>query len=406
MKKVTTEGSSSFALVRQNFGGRDFVSPIPLTRGAPKPIAQEQSAWYAKRERTIAGRSYEWQFRTACAFRENPKHHCYWVTLTFRDPEPSWQEARTMLDRYLKRIRKFVERIQIPAAVDMDCYRKDDSHIAYVVTEEEGSENGRKHFHMLMWLPYRVPVTHWRKQPYLIWHHGFIDCKAITTDDTMGLAIYIAKYAHKAQGRTKCSSHFGLTIATTLLSISSFNALAISHPRMAQNLLRRLCLTPNYLTYRTLTYLALQSRSWITAHGTKAAPSLALIGFRTNGCLPLKSTDRNRVYSGLPRETDYSVCANLTRAVITTLWEAIDRDRPFHKQPLGKALPGLFTFGKPRLRSYSLALEPNGATAVWLERHAYSSRRSRIARRHNLPDGRPSPRVASPDILGTAEISI
>lgn len=338
-----------------NFGGTEFLDSKHELEGDPKPLDQ------ARRLLREVGdaRRFEWQFRAAMAFRERPNEQAWWITLTYRDPEPAdWMEAGRHVSLWVKRLRKNYYKT-----------RSDKTAMQYLVVEEEGSINGRKHFHCLVWTP-RYAHTEFRNnkafwmQKAVKWPHGFIDVKRLDDRDTQGLAIYIAKYANKSNtGRTRCNSHFGLTTTTTLLTLSSFRLLTLSNPRLAQNLLRRLCLTPNYLSFPKLTSLISQHKLSTTSASRKALQKMQMIGKKT-GLRQLQDMKVNALTSSVTARAHPFGPASF-KVILSEIYAHFAGHVPGTTDRL---LPGLQGFGSPFPLSRSPRLATDKATRVWFVR--------------------------------------
>lgn len=333
-----------------NFGGITFLENVPVSKGAPNP-PKHVSQFY---DTISIAKRFEWQWRVAMAFKELPEHYCSWITMTYAEEPPSWEAARRNLKQWLQSVRNYHRRVLLPAQVS----RRETEKMHYLIVEEEGSEKGRKHFHALVWMPYELTPKLWESR-MLKWKHGFQKIKPVRSNDTVGLAIYIAKYATKAQGRTKCSSNLGLMTLITLLSSSSYQRLWMVVPSVAQKLLRRLSLLPNYPTSKLMMYLISRVKSSTISQATKPPKNPLQIGLRKSGFPSV-----NNGYDTSPGcqaiASSSEIRFSLVRNAVADIRTAISRKIYSELQ-----LPGAALFGRPKPVSLSMALEPSQNTAIW-----------------------------------------
>ncbi len=361
------------------FGGTTFLEHIPVQKGDPTNPPNHVSGFY----KTItSAQRFEWQFRVAMAFKEIPDHLCYWITYTYAVEPPTWEAARRDIKKQLQRLQNYKRRVLVPEHRQHaefcnerggDFPINGDEKLHYLIVEEEGAEKGRKHFHALVWFPYKIPIDLF-KDKLLKWPYGFQKVMPLRTKEKMGLAIYIAKYATKAQGRTKCSSNLGLTTTTTLLSISAYKRLTLMAPNLAQKLLRRLCLTANYPTSRKMTYLISRVSSSITSLPLPVLSNPRVTGTK-NGSLLVSdgSTSVNYQADAALSEIRYSLVRDAVRAI-----RAVAAG-PFLS---GSALPGLLTCGRPNPLTLSTQLEKGKDTYLWFTKSNYprcARNRARLA---------------------------
>ncbi len=372
------EEKQEFVSSLSKFGGMTFLENIPVLKGAPTPPPLI-SAFY----KTIThAQRFEWQYRVAMAFKELPGHQCAWVTLTYAVEPPTWEAARKNMKMWLRRVQDYKTRVLLPA-LEGAGESLDDSKIHYIIVEEEGAENGRKHFHALVWLPAPLPIKQWEDK-LIKWQHGFQKVKRVKPDDTVGLAIYVAKYATKAQGRIKCSYNFGLTTAIILLSTSSFRKLALVNIQIAQKLLRRVSLTPNYLTSRKMTYLISRLSSSTTSHKLQPRKNQRVTGLLTSGCQAVSDPD------GRARSAVLEAAACSKTVSYSLVKDAVGEIRYLVASKVLSPLqvPGVAGFGRPRVLTVSSQLEPGKNTLIWFTKSAYPrSRRNRA--RGPIPVGEP-----------------
>lgn len=357
-------------------------------------------------------RPWEWQYRIISNLAFHPRHCHTYMTLTFDGDEPCSKKARKMLRKQLdkwsyhfrKRIPRRVDRLlsrELHMLLDSELEFVKRTHplpkgnqFTYLVVEERGSKNGRIHFHLLLSTAIYMRWRDW-KAPGIRWPHGFMHHKLVTTDGDPGhgLATYISKYITKSQGvRPLCSYNYGLERETTLLSSSNFQALAVCYPRMAQRLLRRLSLTPNYPTCQTLNYLLSRQKLSTTSVDQKISNLTALllqtetgsltIGYRQLDVFSLRPVPI-RGESEAPREgdpfpggsdplahdqgrvMDSTICKALTRAVIRDIRShAVEGLDP-------SVFAGLRLFGRPRPITQSVLSESKHDTALWFQRMVY-----------------------------------
>lgn len=330
---------------------------------------------------------FSWQFRIAMTFAEFPRHQCAWITLTYRKEPASWITARTHINQWLKSVKDYCRRVLVPeheqyvrerieaqpllTDLPPGLQKNPAETIRYIIVEEQGSENGRKHFHALVWMPYKLPIRQW-EDPLIKWKHGFQKIKRQRADDDIKRSIYIAKYAMKSNGRIKCNVNFGLMTTTILMSISSFRLLVMVHPSLAQKLLRRLSLKPNYPTLKLMTSLTSSGR---LSTILPSVPPPSVLG-----------QNRTGARSGSKAAADGSVAAikrmgtEVYRPVPrTAVKEAVEDIRTFAAwscsqegfPDLNKTLPGLALFGRPLPITLSARLEPHKNTAVWFAKSNY-----------------------------------
>lgn len=351
------------------YGGTTFLDVIPITQGAPleKPKASELFSIMDQAQK------WQWQFRTIMALREHPKHTVAWITLTYAQEPPTWDSARRHITQWLRSVKDYHRRVLLPARTPHD---NPNHKPAYIIVEEEGALHGRKHFHVLFLSAYPLPIKQW-EEPLLKWKHGFQKVKRIDLNQTIGLAVYIAKYANKSQGKTKCSSHFGLTTITTLLSLSRFHLLFQVNPTLAQKLIRRLCLTPNYPTFRTMTYLA--SRQTFSASSIPHSPSLhKRTGTMITDLNASKDLNASPSPDNLARTRISQLATPMVRKALHQITACASTDL---SRSLIQCLPGLSSFGRPKLATFSTCMEPENNTLIWLTkthyRHCARNRSSR-----------------------------
>ena len=186
------------------YGGTTFLEKTLVVEGAPEPNPTAQKLYSIH----TTAKGWEWQYRSALAFRECQNHDSAWITLTYAIEPPTWEEARRDIHRWLKRAKAFHYRVLHPAHNAGEKYVPP----TYLIVEEEGQLNGRKHFHALWHSHQPMPIKSW-DEPLIAWEHGFTKIKRVqsTPGKQQGLAVYIAKYCSKANGKTLCSSHYGLT---------------------------------------------------------------------------------------------------------------------------------------------------------------------------------------------------
>ncbi len=372
--------------MQTKIGGTTFLETIQVKKGAPTGPPTHVSGFY---DTIKVAERFEWQWRTALAFKEHPMHHVYWITYTYAYEPNLWRVARKDIGRQIDRLRNYNRRVLIP---EHEQYARDtsgdprnnsDEKMHYIIVEEEGSDHGRKHFHALVFMPYKIPLDLFNRK-HLKWPHGFQLVKPLRTREAMGLAIYIAKYATKSQGRVKCSSNFGLTTITTLLSLSAFNRLMTLDLPMGQKLLRRLSLTPNYPTSRKIMSLISQVKSSTTL---VPVPTLrnppTMIGKQISGTLADNGSDSTPLSqaTALGREVRFT----LVKTAIAEIRTAIAR-----KILPALSLPGIRTVGCPYPRSRSLRLEPDHNTAIWLAKSAYPRAKRARARNRAVRLGEPA----------------
>lgn len=354
------------------YGGTSFLESTLYVKGAPKQPKEHigsMAIW----------RNFEWQFRCTMAFREYSDHDCAFITLTYREPEPaSWDTCRTDIDGWLKRLRKYHERV-LAKAID------EPKHLytrpKYIIVEENGKLNGRKHFHALIFTAkkYSMRLANYR-DPACAWRHGFIDAKRVNSkySGQRNLAIYISKYVNKSHGRNLCSFNFGLTTTTILLSISSWEQLYLINQTLFQKLLRRLSLTANYPTSNRLNSLHLRQMRWTTSQLRLHPPGIhrPVIGSPETGSLIVSKEDAGTLsykHSNALRSSSYP----LVKRCIQSL-KAPDAT-PLCKQA-ASCLPGLALFAKGPVLTNSARLEPDKATAVWFAKSAHKRSAAERAR--------------------------
>lgn len=337
-------------------GGTTYVNVVPRKEGDPTALSQVRK-FYSKIE---DARRFEWQYRTAMAFREKPRHTCYWITLTYRLEPDSWELCRRDAALWIKRVKEYVRRVIVPV------HKPVDPKVQYIIVEEEGELNGRKHFHVLIWMPTKLALSAWKRENMLKWRLGFVDVKQVAKGQA--LAIYIAKYAKKSGGRVKCSLKFGLMTTTLLLSLSSFRVLALVDLGMAQRLLRRLSLTPNYLTSARMNSLISSVRFPITSRETREVVARNPIGERSfwrrqisaimlnrgilEGADTVSNTTATRVYvRSLVRQTAYDIrrLQSWQSLVCKTLYPHKSGVTAVERLSLvEEVFPGIASFGRPR----------------------------------------------------------
>jgi hypothetical protein len=144
-------------------------------------IAVKSAAEYWRAEKTwfitLTHTSVPWYDKVTKEWK-NPK--ALDETFCHVTEEPDYSDVQ----KYLKRIRK-------------------KSDLRYIITEEEGSEHGRTHWHMLIFGNSSITARQLKRQ----WYYGNVNCK-LATDPHCGH--YIAKYIAKG-GRLRMSQSFGAT---------------------------------------------------------------------------------------------------------------------------------------------------------------------------------------------------
>lgn len=385
---------TKFLLRHTDAGGTVYVDQVPVKEGDPATLATVRKFYKGIED----GRRFEWQYRTAMAFREMPNYHCYWLTLTYRpaDLPQTWEEARKQVSLWIKRVKEYNRRV-LPKA-----YGKEAKKAQYIIVEEEAPRTRRKHFHVLLWLPYfidpgdgprRRSAFHLEKM--LLWHYGFVDVKKVQAEQ--GLAIYIAKYAKKNNGRVKCSTKFGWMTITTLLSVAPFRMLVVLNPQMAQKLLRRLSLTPNYPTFHRMTSWISSASALITSREINEVLSLSPIG-GLNSLQQLTNAETvNKGYLGgcsdlYDRAALRIYCKTLVRATVAFLRSSGQLPQVFKQHnpaltiPAERVVawlfPGITSFGRPRQVSKPTYFAPDQNPRLWFTRHhhrACASRRAKIS---------------------------
>ncbi len=357
------------------YGETTFLEATNVVKGAPERNPERAHSPFALQ---VQAQGWSWQYRAAMAFRENPNHECAWITLTYATEPDSWSEARADIARWTAGVQRYHKRVLYPAAELGNDYSK--SH--YIIVEEEGSLHGRKHFHCLWFSPraYGMRVPNW-KEPIVKWPHGFQCVKRVTSSSTtMHLAIYIAKYCAKSHGRVKCSSHFGLTTVTKLLSTSSWGALNLMAPHLCQKFVRRVSLTPNYPTSRQMKSCALLPTSSITSAQRRRPPKahLRAIGLRKNGFRSV-SSDASPTCHDLAGSY---ISASRFSLIKTAYREAVTLAE-IHPE-IASALSGLPLFGKWAVLSSKARLAKTNPTSVWFTKSAHPRGARNRAGRHNI----------------------
>ncbi len=376
------EGQSSESRqILTKIGGTTYLDTVQVITGAPTSPPAHVSQFY----KTIdAARSFEWQFRISQAFKEYPMHQVAWVTLTYAVEPITWEAARLDIKPWLKSLKDFTRRVVVkehhvflkshPASKAPGAQINPDERTHYIVVEEEGKKAGRKHFHALIWSPYKIPIKIW-EQPLLKWKHGFQKIKRVDSNN-IRLAIYIGKYATKNHGRTLCNYNFGLMTVITLLSISAFRLLMEAMPTIAVKLLRRVSLTANYPTFKQMTYLISRAKSSTTSRSLtlplstphRPVTGLAMSGYHfVNDCAP------DRIFAAACSSSRFS----LVRSAIVAIRAAVSREILSDK-----VVPGLHLWASPTVHYSSTQLEPDQATAVWLSKSRYprcQRHRARVA---------------------------
>ena len=152
--------------ILSKFGETTFLDHITVVEGAPqdKPPAGKLESIYN------TAKGWEWQWRTAMAFRELSDYDCAWITLTYATEPATWITGRSHISQWLKRLRDYHRRVLWPSDDPQLPYRK--PH--YLVVEEEGTKNGRMHFHALVFTHKRYNMRLCNYQDKLIkWPYGF-----------------------------------------------------------------------------------------------------------------------------------------------------------------------------------------------------------------------------------------
>ena len=99
---------------------------------------------------------FEWQYRTELAFREfSDTHDAYWCTYTYANEPATWVEARPDIEKHIKNIKAKFHRIRNKLQLNHTVNK-----LHYIVVEEEGQENGRKHFHAIWFIPKLIEMHH------------------------------------------------------------------------------------------------------------------------------------------------------------------------------------------------------------------------------------------------------
>ena len=356
-----------------------FLDDSTVKKGDPEPVNARRLAQVVE-----GARRFEWQYRAAMAFRERRHQQGWWVTLTYSETElpATWETARRDIALWTKRLRKFIRK-----------HTKET--MQYLIVEEEGELRGRKHFHALVWLPvdlelqFRTDKKLWVDTPLLKWHHGFMDVKKLDVSRQQGLAIYVAKYAKKHNGRTKCNYSFGLNPATMLLSLASFRMLFLMAPRMAQNLLRRLSLTPNYLSLRTMTSLLSSETLPTTFQDRSALQKIRATGTRISSVKQLRKiiSEGSDALTGSP-DLASKVSTALCFALVKDCVKQLRSDSFRSLQPDAEVyFPGARLFGTPRPVSDAARLEPDRRTAIFFVRSKHPRCATRRARNNSVRMG-------------------
>lgn len=354
------------------FGGTSFLERTTVREGAPSNTPRKISELL---EIHSFARIFEFQYRTAMAFRENPDHHCHWITLTYRNPEPAtWLAARRHIKQWLRITKDYHRRVLLPAQTNRT---NPNEKPVYIIVEEEGELHGRKHFHVLWWSAYPHMQFH---NHITKWKHGYQTIEALKTGDNRNLAIYIAKYANKSNGRIKCSYKFGLTTLISLLSLSHFHRLAMVNLVMAQKLLRRLSLTPNYPTSRTINYLISRQTLSITSPLMENPPHLPqVIGLPMNSFPPANNASPSPQY--MASTVRNTVSKTLVKNAVREIRAAANGDL---ESPLHQTLPGTALFGVPYITTTSARLEKGRRTSLWFTKSQHPRQQNNRSRGNGI----------------------
>ncbi len=323
----------------------------------------------------------EWQFRILEEIRQCPGYCVTFHTLTYAQEPKSDDQARRHLTNYLARLKRYAQCVILPAA--QDCLedkelRTDerlkaqhvvrvDANIRYFAALEYGSKSNRKHFHMLTFFPTYMSYSIWNTK-MLQWRHGFHDHKLLDPDRSSKLGWYLAKYVSKSNGRTRCSLNFGLTTLTALMSLASYRLLYLMAPRLAQTLLRRLLLTPNYPTSRKMSSLISSPKPLITSLPATIQRMVPQLTGELNSLKQLGLSEDAELRNIVRNESARRALS------IQLVRETIIQVKALSAEALGYPVPktpGLRTFGRSRPVSLSLLVEPNQEAAIWFRTSNY-----------------------------------
>lgn len=122
----------------------------------------------------------------------------------------------------------------------------------YIAVLENGTKNGRIHYHLFIHCGQKVSRRDLDKH----WHFGYTKTKLVRDSKT---SYYVAKYITKQQGRIKCSSQYGSIITQRLLLTPKYRLMLETTPRLLQKLLQRISKSARYPT-----------RTWINSNMSSA----------------------------------------------------------------------------------------------------------------------------------------